>query len=181
MTKVGDRLAARGKRSDWGGLYFDGLDSSTGSVTEAEALLLYALVRAIKPEVVVEIGTSYGFSALHIAQALKDNGRGHLHTAEINEGRRREAIGNIAEAELSAFVSFYDRIPLALSRIDIAFLDGAHDEDSLREYLQQVQNARLILVHDAAWQDHCERAINGSHRRMIMLPTDSFAKLAMVA
>jgi predicted O-methyltransferase YrrM len=38
--------------------------------------LLYALVRASRPETVVEFGTSFGISTFHLAAAVTDNGRG---------------------------------------------------------------------------------------------------------
>src|SRR5450432_647142 len=35
--------------------------------------LLYVLTRANRPATIVEVGTSYGISAIHFAAALKDN------------------------------------------------------------------------------------------------------------
>jgi predicted O-methyltransferase YrrM len=179
VTKAGEFLAARGKRSVWGGLYFDGRDAESGSVTEAEAQLLYAMVCATKPEVVVEIGTSYGYSTIHLAQGLKDNGRGHLYTAEIEPERVAAAIANVDEAGLLDIVTLRRELP-KLERIDLAFLDAAHDEDALRDYLTQVSAAKLVVVHDAAWQDHLAKAIAGTSRTMVMLPTDSFMKMAVL-
>ena len=50
---------------------------------EAEvAQLLYAFVRVLKPEVVVESGTGRGYAAAALASALADNGHGHLTTFE---------------------------------------------------------------------------------------------------
>src|SRR4051794_29670440 len=46
--------------------------------------LLYSLVRASRPATVVEFGTSYGISTLHLAAALADNGSGHLFTTELS-------------------------------------------------------------------------------------------------
>src|SRR4051794_12770528 len=38
--------------------------------------LLYNLVRAARPATVVEFGTSFGISTLHLAAAVRDNGTG---------------------------------------------------------------------------------------------------------
>jgi predicted O-methyltransferase YrrM len=48
----------------------------TGSLWEVKGQILYALVRAIKPEHVVEIGTWFGCSATHILEAMANNHRG---------------------------------------------------------------------------------------------------------
>ena len=50
---------------------------------EAEvAEFLYALVRVLKPRVVVESGTGRGYASLALAAALAENGEGVLHTLE---------------------------------------------------------------------------------------------------
>jgi len=48
------------------------------------AEMLYALVRMLKPEIVVESGTGKGFSGYAMGCALRDNGRGGLITYEPN-------------------------------------------------------------------------------------------------
>lgn len=46
--------------------------------TTPERFILYALVRALQPSRILEIGTRHGGSASIIAAALEDNGRGHI-------------------------------------------------------------------------------------------------------
>lgn len=53
-------------------------DWRVGSVWSVEGIILYELVRALKPDLVVEIGSRYGCSASHIAAALEANERGRL-------------------------------------------------------------------------------------------------------
>ena len=52
--------------------------------TEVEVLeLLYSLVRAMRPAVIVETGTySKGIGTYYLATAARDNGFGEVHTAE---------------------------------------------------------------------------------------------------
>jgi predicted O-methyltransferase YrrM len=47
--------------------------------------LFYALVRIYKPKKVVELGTKAGYSAYHIARALRANGKGHLYCYDLWE------------------------------------------------------------------------------------------------
>ena len=70
--------------------------------------LLYALTRAIRPAVVVEFGTSYGISTLHLAAAVKDNGTGHVYGTELSATKVTAARANLAAAELSDHVTILD-------------------------------------------------------------------------
>lgn len=53
----------------------------------------------------VEIGTSTGHSTIWLAWALSKTG-GKLITIEIDEGRQKQAIANVAAAGLSEYVDF---------------------------------------------------------------------------
>lgn len=53
-----------------------------GAIFEVEGQTLYALIRALKPDTVVEIGSGTGCSATHITSALRDNGHGHMTTVD---------------------------------------------------------------------------------------------------
>ena len=41
--------------------------------------MLYSFIRALKPQVCVEVGTYRGYAACYMAQALKENGFGKLY------------------------------------------------------------------------------------------------------
>ncbi|OII70366.1 MULTISPECIES: O-methyltransferase [unclassified Streptomyces] len=91
--------------------------------------LLYATVRAMRPGVVVEFGTSYGFTALHVAAALRDNGFGRLYTVDMHAKKCAEARRNIDEAGLSAYAEVIegeasDVLSGFPQRIDLLYLDG---------------------------------------------------------
>lgn len=62
--------------------------------------LLYALVRASRPETVVEFGTSFGISTLYLAAAVADNGGGHVYGTEMSEVKVATARKNLDEAGL---------------------------------------------------------------------------------
>lgn len=53
-----------------------------GAIFGVEGQTLYALIRALKPENVVEIGSGTGCSTTHITSALRDNGHGHMTTVD---------------------------------------------------------------------------------------------------
>jgi predicted O-methyltransferase YrrM len=60
--------------------------------------LLYALVRAIRPQTVVEFGTSFGISTIYLAAAVTDNGTGQVITTELSSRKASAARANLQEA-----------------------------------------------------------------------------------
>jgi predicted O-methyltransferase YrrM len=67
--------------------------------------LLYALVRAARPETVVEFGMSLGISGIHLAAAIRDNGTGRLVTTELSAAKVAAAKQNFAEAGLADVIT----------------------------------------------------------------------------
>ena len=67
--------------------------------------LLYTLVRASRPATVVEFGTSFGISTIHLAAAVRDNGTGRVISTELNAAKVARARANLAEAGLADVVT----------------------------------------------------------------------------
>jgi predicted O-methyltransferase YrrM len=67
--------------------------------------LLYTLVRAIRPETVVEFGTSFGISTIYLAAAVTDNGVGHVVTTELSDKKVEAAQANLRQAGVSGAVT----------------------------------------------------------------------------
>jgi predicted O-methyltransferase YrrM len=64
--------------------------------------LLYSLVRASRPETVIEFGTSYGISTIFLAAAVTDNGTGRVLSTELSASKIAAARANLAEAGVDA-------------------------------------------------------------------------------
>jgi predicted O-methyltransferase YrrM len=60
--------------------------------------LLYALARAIRPQTVVEFGTSFGISTIYLAAAVTDNGAGQVITTELSSKKAAAARANLEQA-----------------------------------------------------------------------------------
>jgi predicted O-methyltransferase YrrM len=67
--------------------------------------LLYALVRACRPETVVEFGTSFGISTIHLAAAVADNGSGRVITTELSDRKATAARENLEQVGLAGVVT----------------------------------------------------------------------------
>jgi predicted O-methyltransferase YrrM len=90
--------------------------------------LLYLLVRSRRPARVVEFGTSFGLSAIHIAAALRDNGFGHLVTTEQNANKASRAAQHLEQVGLSDLVEIRQgdafQTLSAIDGVDLLLLDG---------------------------------------------------------
>src|SRR5271169_1358119 len=70
--------------------------------------LLYTLIRASRPATVVEFGTSFGISTIHLAAAVRDNGAGRVVSTELNAAKVARARANLAEAGLADLVTILE-------------------------------------------------------------------------
>lgn len=66
---------------------------------------LYAWMKILKPQNVLETGTHWGVSASYMGEGLRDNGVGHLDTIEFLPEIHKEAAKRIARLDLGAFVT----------------------------------------------------------------------------
>jgi predicted O-methyltransferase YrrM len=110
--------------------------ASESLVSAMSQALLYSLVRNLRPEHVLEIGTYRAGTAEVIARALHANGRGMLHTADPFGAYRVPAIVSRWPSELRNRLRFYPLDSMAfLSAIlkdqnirpDLVFVDGNHE------------------------------------------------------
>ena len=118
---------------------------------------LHALVRAIKPKVIIETGTHKGFSSLMIGAALKDNGFGHLYSIDCKDyGARAEIVRFglvdyvtlILENSLKAIPELLKSNPV----VDLLWLDADHSTESVigefRAGWPGLRSGSYITFHD---------------------------------
>ena len=74
------------------------------AVSRPTASLLYMLARSSRAHSIIEFGTSFGLSTLHLAAALRDNGGGRLIGTEFEATKVAQARANIAAAGLGDLV-----------------------------------------------------------------------------
>lgn len=129
-------------------------------VTPATGKLLYMLARSCHARTIVEFGTSFGISTLHLAAALRDNGGGRLITSEFEPSKVARAQAHLAAAGLDDLVEFRAGDALQTlatglpERIDLVLLDGAK---ALYADILSLLEARMppgawVLADNA---DHC--------------------------
>jgi predicted O-methyltransferase YrrM len=132
---------------------------------------LYFLVRELKPQVVLELGTAHGLSALHLIAALEANRSGHLHTVELDSTRRTLALEAFerffpqTKRLTSLEASFADALPglaAELARLDLVFEDGPHTHDvtleAFRQTIDYLEPGGVYVVDDIEFSGDQERA-----------------------
>jgi predicted O-methyltransferase YrrM len=99
-------------------------------VSPETGALLYMLARGNGARAVVEFGTSFGISTIHLAAALRDNGGGRLIGSEFEPSKLAHARANLAAAGLADLVEIREGDALETlardlpERIDLVLLDG---------------------------------------------------------
>lgn len=122
------------------------------SLDISEKMILFDEIKKLKPKVVVETGTHKGLTSLYLASALRENGEGHLHTADPYEWG---ALGNFRKfPELDEYITYY-QIPgkdLKVDNIDLLFIDGYHEKvevvAEIKALFPRLSPNAIVYFHD---------------------------------
>jgi predicted O-methyltransferase YrrM len=111
--------------------FYGNLKDMPLAVSRQTGALLYMLARSARAQSIVEFGTSFGISTLHLAAALRDNGGGWLITSEFEPSKVARARKNLTESGLIDLVEIREGDALKTlstklpETIDLLLLDGA--------------------------------------------------------
>jgi len=125
-----NRLSASTKEADYRRFYGLAKDAYL-AVSRDTARLLYLLVRSSGARSVVEFGTSFGLSTLHLAAGLRDNGGGRIITTEFEPSKAARARENFSAAGLADLVELREGDAVQTlarslpAQVDLLLLDGA--------------------------------------------------------
>lgn len=156
-------------------------------VSRETGTLLYMLTRSTNAQSVVEFGTSFGLSALHIAAALKDNGGGKLITTEFEPSkvtRSREhfdaaGLGGLIEVrEGDALQTLATNLPPA---IDLLLLDGAKAlyTEVLRLVEPHLKPGALVVADNADFTPDYLPYVRAADNGYLSLPFAGDIELSM--
>jgi predicted O-methyltransferase YrrM len=108
------------------------------NIGEQTANLLKLLVLIKKPSIVLELGTSNGYSTFHLAELLPKKSK--LYTVDVEPVRQDLAKDNLKDFKNIVFISkrIEDYIPLINYRIDFLFIDA--NKLNYLKYLKELEN-----------------------------------------
>lgn len=157
------------------------------AVSRQTGTLLYMLARSSGARTIVEFGTSFGISTLHLAAALRDNGGGRLIGSEFEPSKVARARANLAAGGVADLVEIREGDALAtLARdlpdtIDLVLLDGAKGlYPAILTLLEtRLRPGALIVADNADWSpDYLARVRSPSHG-YLSLPFGEDVELSM--
>jgi predicted O-methyltransferase YrrM len=133
--------------------------------------VLYGLVRAHRPQVIVEIGSARGRSTCALALACRKNDAGHVYaidphtvnpwteigTGGSTEGFLRDRLRNYSLEQWCDVITATSAEAVKTWRkpIDFLFIDGDHSFEGVRAdfemFRQWLTASALVIFHDTAW------------------------------
>jgi predicted O-methyltransferase YrrM len=132
--------------------------------------VLYGLVRSMRPDVCVEIGSARGKSACYIGMALKENRRGRLYAIDphcptawndVDIDTAEYFRTNISKLGLSEQVIMIRSTSEEAARewqrpIDLIFIDGDHSYSGAKRdwelFAPHVRPFGIVVFHDTMWE-----------------------------
>lgn len=138
---------------------------ATVAVSIEDALLLYSLVLATKPQFCVEVGRYYGLSTCMIAAALKENGTGRLLSidslTETDGQSTQKAIAHLERFGLLGVVDLQEGFGVEVMAkvlpqagpVDFFFEDASHTAKTIRAHTEAVSPylsvPAYLVYHDS--------------------------------
>ena len=157
------------------------------AVSRETGLLLYMLARSCRAQTIVEFGTSFGISTLHLAAALRDNGGGRLITSEFEPSKQERARQNLAAGGLLDLVEIREGDALRTlstglpEAIDLILLDGA--KALYPEILDLVESrlrpGALIIADNADYSPDYLARVRSPARGYLSTPFGEDVELSM--
>jgi len=157
------------------------------AVSRETGSLLYMLARATAARTIVEFGTSFGLSTLHLAAALRDNGGGRLITSEFEPTKAARARATFAEAGFADLIELREGDALeTLARdlpetIDLVLLDGAKGlYPAILDRLEdRLRAGALVLADNADWSADYLARVRDPARGYLSVPFAADVELSL--
>lgn len=128
--------------------------------------IIFNIVKQIKPSMILELGTSFGFSSSLFSMAVPEANiitiEGCNNTADIAEKTFKHL--NIKNVKLirGNFDDVLENIQIKEQQIDFAFIDGNHRKDPVIKYfykiLPKMKNDSIMILDDIHWSKEMTEA-----------------------
>ena len=156
-------------------------------VSRETGRLLYMLARSGNARTIVEFGTSFGISTLHMAAALRDNGGGRLITCEFEASKIARAREHLREGGVIDLVEIREGDALKTlsvdlpDAIDLLLLDGAKAlyPDVLSLVESRLRPGALIVADNADFSPEYLERVRAAGSGYISTPFAEDVELSM--
>jgi predicted O-methyltransferase YrrM len=157
------------------------------AVSQETGKLLYMLARSCGARTVVEFGTSFGISTLHLAAALRDNGGGRVISTEFEPSKVARARKNLTAGGLIDLVEIREGDALQTlgadlpKPIDLVLLDGAKAlyPEILSLLESHLRPGTLIVADNADYSPEYLSRVRSSANGYLSVPFADDVELSM--
>ncbi len=157
------------------------------AVSRETANLLYMFARTTQARSIVEFGTSFGVSTLHLAAALRDNGGGRLISTEFEPSKVARARATMVAAGLADLVEIragdaLETLAVDLpDSIDLVLLDGAKPlYPGILALLEgRLRAGALIVADNADWSPEYLALVRAAGGGYVSVPFADDVELSM--
>lgn len=137
-----------------------------GISTQKQSELFYRLVNYLKPETIIELGTSVGLNALYLAKA---NTLAQVYTIEGSKNlseyakqlSQRAAVTNVNYI-IAKFDEYVPKLLNDLNSIDFVYIDGNHTYEATMRYfnllLEKKNETSVFIFDDIYWSEGMTKA-----------------------
>lgn len=138
---------------------FSGIGLGGGAISQEEALFIFGVIAVVKPDIVIELGTSQGGSSVAIGAMLKDLGKGELFTVDWAETPPPTAFELVQKLDLPVnFVNnkhsfdYLDHLQVDQEKIHLIFSDTDIPvrPKEVDKALRYFPKGTFIIVHDTS-------------------------------
>jgi predicted O-methyltransferase YrrM len=179
-------LGASSVESDYRDFYAAAKDAYM-AVSRDTARLLYMLVRSSGARSIVEFGTSFGISTLHLAAGLRDNDGGRIITTEFEPSKAARAQENFAAGGLADLIELREGDALETlasdlpTQIDLVLMDGAKAlyPAVLALLENHLRGGALLVADNADWTPDYLEYVRSSTGGYISVPFADDVELSM--
>jgi predicted O-methyltransferase YrrM len=167
--------------------YYGRLKDFPLPVSRETGTLLYMLARSCNARTIVEFGTSFGISTLHLAAALRDNGGGLLIGTEFEPSKIERARRNLTEGGLIDLVEIREGDALQTlsvnlpETIDLLLLDGAKAlyPEILRLLESRLRPGTIIVADNADYSPEYVSRVRSPANGYMSVPFAGDVELSM--
>lgn len=156
-------------------------------VSRETGALLYMLARSTYARTIVEFGTSFGISTLHLAAALRDNGGGQLITTEFEASKVARAREHLTAGGVIDLVEIREGDALQTlaadlpESIDLILLDGAKSlyPDILALLESRLRPGALVIADNADYSPEYMARVRAPASGYLSVPFSEDVELSM--
>ena len=154
-------------------LMFDdgGIEISTGQ-------LLHGFIKRLKPENILETGLYSAISTIFMADAIRENGFGHIETIEFEKTHIERSQDRLNKLDLRKFVTIHHMSSLDFQPSGTYEFMLADTELNLRfhelvKFFPYLDEGGYIFIHDMP-RTLCKGNVNADHPEIVNWPVGEF-------